>query len=303
MAFVLINVVAAAGISSQLKRTNPGIAGKRPATMIFDVVNTDTDHKLQMFLLCNSPDDVQVTSSFGAGTGAAQYVSPLFFMEKGPSQEAITVTLEADSPGDKHTGCIAKYIPYREKIVSSSAKKEDFEEETTFEIGLGKNINNYVVTFEDYSEAVEDDEETENDESEPAKVSIDVDGTKKTLPVGGKETFKDLNVEVVDSDENEALLLITGQVTKDQQETIKVYQKMNGEETTTAEDNYYRVLRLDKTLPFAEDMSDPQCPEGKNYCTSDELVDKGWDVSKILLGVGILLGLLGLAYVIGSSRK
>ena len=85
--------------------------------LIFDVVNTDFDHKIEGFLWCRSPDDAVVSSTLGVGTGAAQYVSEKFYMDTGPSQKAISLTIEADSAGDKRAGCTIKYAPYKETVI------------------------------------------------------------------------------------------------------------------------------------------------------------------------------------------
>lgn len=107
----------AGGLSLQLKRTNPGIAGEKSATLIFELVNTDMEHKLQGFIWCMSPDDARVSSSYGASTGSgAQYVSPLFYMDKGPYQSSMTLTIDAGSVGDKNPGCYIKYILFTEKL-------------------------------------------------------------------------------------------------------------------------------------------------------------------------------------------
>lgn len=113
MLLLLVQVVAADGLSLQLKRTNPGIAGTKSAELIFDVVNTDLSTELEGFLLCKSPDDVTISSTLGVGSGSgAQYISPKFVMDKGPSQKAISIVLESEIKGDMRTGCILKYIPF-----------------------------------------------------------------------------------------------------------------------------------------------------------------------------------------------
>lgn len=111
---LLVLSAVSAQLSVQLKRTNPGIAGVKNAELIFDVVNTDFTHEIEGFLWCQSPDDAVVSSSYGAGSGSgAQYVSPKFMMDVGPSQEAMTLEVNADNPGDKDAGCSIKYIPFR----------------------------------------------------------------------------------------------------------------------------------------------------------------------------------------------
>lgn len=106
---------AFADLSIQEKSTNVGIASEKPATLIFDVVNMDTEHKATGFLLCMSPDNAQVSSTLGAASGSgAQYLSPFFTLDTAPDQESITLTVESSSAGEKDTGCQIKYIPYKE---------------------------------------------------------------------------------------------------------------------------------------------------------------------------------------------
>lgn len=119
---IMMVSTAAAQLSVQLKRTNPGIAKEKQAELIFDIVNTNINHKVEGFLWCRSPDDAVVSSTYGVGSGSgAQYVSPKFQMDVGPSQQAMTITVGADTPGDKSTGCYVKYIPY--KIVTTKTTK------------------------------------------------------------------------------------------------------------------------------------------------------------------------------------
>ena len=116
---------AAAQLSAQLKRTNPGIAGEKSAELIFDIVNTDLTHQIEGFLWCKSPDDATISSTYGVGSGSgAQYISPLFVMDVGPSQTAMTLTLNADTAGDKRTGCYVKYIPFKTTSVEEVVTRE-----------------------------------------------------------------------------------------------------------------------------------------------------------------------------------
>jgi len=102
--------------SVQIKRTNLGIAGQKSAEVIFDVVNMDMSHRMDGFILCRSPDNAVVSSSLGAGSGTgAQYISPRFQMEVGPSQRALSITVDSDTVGDVRTGCLIKYMPYLEE--------------------------------------------------------------------------------------------------------------------------------------------------------------------------------------------
>ena len=114
---VLAQGVLADGLSVQLKRTNPGIAHTKSAELIFDVVNMDFGNELEGFLLCRSPDDVTISSTLGVGSGSgAQYISPKFEMNKGPSQKSISLTIDSEIVGDMRSGCILKYIPFTREI-------------------------------------------------------------------------------------------------------------------------------------------------------------------------------------------
>lgn len=117
--FVLLIILlstfgSAAGLSVNLKRTNPGIAGIKPSEIIFDIVNTDIDHKIEGFILCRSPDDVTMSSTLGLASGSgSQYISPLFNIDSAPSQKSVYFLIESNYPRDYTTDCILKYIPYR----------------------------------------------------------------------------------------------------------------------------------------------------------------------------------------------
>ncbi len=215
LAILLINNVFAAELSTQLKRTNPGIAGTKPAELIFDVVNIDTEHKLTAFLLCRSPDDAVVSSSLGAASGSgAQYISERFTMDTAPFQKSISLTVNSDTAGDRRTGCIIKYIPFKE--------------------------------------------------------------TTKT----------------------------EGNVTT----TSKQYLKLNGDyiSETELKDDYYRELRLDKTVPFVKSMSNPACPEGKGTtCTANDVIDLGaaGSIPTWAIIVGVVLIVLLVAYLLGKTSR
>ncbi len=100
----------------QIKRTNPGIAKYKSAEIIFDAVNTKLEHFAEGFLVCISPDGATVSSSLGAGVGpGGQYVSPIFVMDTGPSQKAMSVTVDSDTTGDKRTDCKLKYIHFKKE--------------------------------------------------------------------------------------------------------------------------------------------------------------------------------------------
>jgi hypothetical protein len=159
MFLLVLPPVLANGLSISLKRTNPGIVGIKPAEMIFDIVNTDTDYKLNGFVLCKSPDDVQVSSTLGLGSGSgAQYISPMFELDTAPSQKAVYFTIEASSEGDYATNCIFKYIPYREENGEKIYLKMNLEETTELkdsnyrEIRLDKTVP-FLELSQDYVNA------------------------------------------------------------------------------------------------------------------------------------------------------
>lgn len=146
---LLMLSTASAELSVQLKRTNPGVPLVKPSELIFDVVNTDMTHEVQGFLLCQSPDDAMISSSYGVGAGSgAQYVSPIFVMDVAPTQEAMTLTIDADSPGDKRTGCSIKYVMF--KMVETEVVDEVTEESTPEE------VKQYLKINGEYGETVED---------------------------------------------------------------------------------------------------------------------------------------------------
>jgi hypothetical protein len=218
-----LNMVAADGLSIQLKRTNPGVANVKSAELIFDVVQTDLTSFLEGFLLCRSPDDVTISSTLGIGSGSgAQYVSPMFKMNKGPSQKFISMTIDSSIEGDMRTGCIIKYIPFK---------------------------------------------------------------------------TQEITTEYFDNESN---------TTKIISETKKTYIRMNGELIDVAEDNDYREIRLDKTVPFVKKQTgvDTSCPEGQTTCNSDEVVvsmKKNWFI--FAFGCLVVLLVFSLIFMLGRSSK
>ncbi len=144
---LLMLSTASAQLSVQLKRTNPGIAKEKASELIFDIVNTDMSHQIEGFLWCKSPDDAVISSTYGVGTGSgAQYVSPKFIMDKGPSQEAMTLEVNADSPGDKRTGCYVKYIPFKVTTETSVVTVDETTIETVVDEVTGEETTTEVVT-------------------------------------------------------------------------------------------------------------------------------------------------------------
>lgn len=304
---LLVSSVSAATLSVQLKKTNPGIAGKKAATLIYDVVNMDTEHLVRGFIVCQSPDDVLVTSSYGAGTGTgAQYVSPFLTMDKGPYQSSMTLTVESDSVGDKQAGCIFKYIPYKEVAEGSTETVKEPIEWTGSITSSGKDVSGFLISMTEFTSAVADDPATTDaDETALAKAKIKVNDEVKELDVGGKATIKGLEVTLVSASPDGAEISVKGEkeVTL-AGETKQVYQKMNGEYITELKDMYYRELRMDKSVPFVADMSDPACPEGKETCKASEVIDiGGMKIPTWAIIVGALLVILLIAYLLGKTSR
>jgi len=295
-----------------MKRTNPGIAGEKSATIIFDIVNTDLEHYLEGFIWCQSPDDAWVESVYGAGTGSgAQYTGPLIIMEKGPSQKSMTFTIAADTPGDKNAGCRFKYIPYKEEESASSSKPVEFANEpVVLDTATGKNVKGYVITFKGYTAAVEAKNATETEpavEAKPAIVKIDVDGMPQDIEVGKEAVIKGVTVKVNKADDKGAEIQISGkEVVTTKGATVKNYLKMDNTYTTERSDRFFREVRLDKTVPFADKskVSEAACPQGKEICKASEIVDVGgMKIPKWALIVGALVVILLVAYLLGKSSR
>ena len=120
--------VLAGDLSVQLKRTNPGIAQYKSAELVYDIVNMDTEHKIEGFILCAGQDGITVSSinGFSSGSGA-QYISPKFIMDEGPSQKAVSLVIEANTKGDYNTKCTFKYVPFIETDGVKSYQKTNLE--------------------------------------------------------------------------------------------------------------------------------------------------------------------------------
>ncbi|MBL7101062.1 MAG: hypothetical protein ISS23_03855 [Nanoarchaeota archaeon] len=307
LAIFLAGTVFAATLSIQLKRTNPGIAGKKSATLIYDVVNMDTEHMMKGFIVCQSPDDARVTSSYGAGTGTgAQYVSPFITMDKGPYQSSMTLTLDADSTGDKNAGCIFKYIPYKEVIEGKETVKEPIDWTGPID-ATGKDVHGFLMTITEYTAAVEDDPETDEIETTTAKAKIKVDDEVKDMEIGSTAKIKGLDVTLNSATDGSAEITVEGEKTITVSgESKKIYLKMNGEYITELRDMYYRELRLDKSVPFIADMTDPQCPDptDPNGCRASEVVDVGgMKIPLWAIIVGALVVILLVAYLLGKTSR
>lgn len=107
----------------EIKRTNPGVVGNKSAEIIFDVVNVDMVNNLEGFFRCTSPDDAEVSAATGIDSSAAQYVSPIFTLDNGPSQKSITLTFESVIAGEKKIECVLKYCFFKyQKILSGTIK-------------------------------------------------------------------------------------------------------------------------------------------------------------------------------------
>lgn len=298
---LLASSVLASGLSVQLKRTNPGVAGTKSAELIFDVVNTDMTHKVEGFLWCMSPDDAIVSSSLGVGTGSgAQYVSPIFTMDTGPYQKAMSLTIEADTPGDKRTGCTIKYIPYKETS-TTGAQEIPISFDGTIDKN-GKTVEGFVVTLVNYTAEVAS---TDDSEGKKASVRLKVDTSFKDIEVGSTETVEGLTINVLKANANSIDVKITGKKTGETTaSSTKQYLKMNGQYITTVSDEDYRELRLDKNVPFVKDMSNPQCPEGKTECKSNEVIEVGGvdiPIWTIILGIAVVVLLV--FYLLGKTSR
>ena len=298
LSLFLIGTVYGAGLSIQLKRTNPGIAGEKSAEIIFDIVNTDMSHKIEGFIWCRSPDDAVVSSVLGVGSGSgAQYVGPKFIMDVGPSQKSMSLTIDADTPGDKRAGCTVKYAPFKE----TDATTETTTETIDYSGSIGSDVTDvsgFLLKMVSFTSATGATNETNGTS---AKIELSVDGTIVEIEVGSSSTVDSLTIFVDEANENNATVRVTGIKTiTTQTASTKQYQKMNGEYVATLEDNQYREIRLDKTVPFVDKMSNPQCPDGKTTCSASEVIDVGGtSVPKIwLYGVVALLVLL-VVYLIG----
>jgi hypothetical protein len=88
---------------------------------------------LEGFLLCKSPDDAVISSTMGAGSGSgAQYVSPRFIIDAGPSQKSITITLDSDTPGEKKAECVIKYAFFKEAAVENRTVRKYIKSDGSF---------------------------------------------------------------------------------------------------------------------------------------------------------------------------
>ena len=305
---VLMSSIALADVSVAVKRTNPGVAGKTAAQLIFDVVNTDMDLKLEGFLWCNSPDDVVISSSEGAGAGKAQYVSPKFIMDKGPSYKSMILTLESTTVGDKNGACTIKYIPFKEVAAKSETTTEPFTETATVTT-MGTDVKGHNIVLKSFTAAVEATAGTDNATAvaaAPAKAELDIEGTVKTIEVSKFETVNGLKVTLNSATAENAEVLVEGTATTTTEAgaAVKSYQMMNLEYKTAPEDSDYREIRLGKTVPFVKDMSTPECPEGKTECNAAEVVDVGgMKIPTWTIIVGVLVVVLVVAYLLGKSSR
>jgi len=316
---ILVVGIANAELSVQLKRTNPGIAKEKSAEIIFDVVNTDMTHKIEGFIWCRSPDDAVVSGTMGAASGSgAQYVSEKFFINKGPAQKSMSLTIDADSVGDKRTGCTIKYMPYQETEIEESEIVEQ-EEPISFDGEIGAvtvDVGGYMFTLVSYTamvEAVLDEEETVIEEEVPATVVLDIDGTESEFEINVAKEIGDLTVTVTGATEDAATVTIEGKTIETTEEVtenvVKQYKKQNGEYTTTPLDGDYLELRLDKTVPFvAPSVKEPQCPETTTHCTANEVISGEMEIAgesfPIWVVVIIIVVILLVVYLLGkTSRK
>ena len=298
---LLVGSVAATGLSIQLKRTNPGIAGKKSAELIFDIVNTDFNYKVEGFLWCRSPDDAVISSTMGVGTGSgAQYVSQRFYVDSGPSQKSMSLTINADTPGDKRTGCTVKYAPYKEIGSGEEAITVEVNYEGT--IGLTEtDISGFKVKMLSF---------TPEDEETAAKAEISVNDIPKSIVVGDSAMIGGLIVELLAATNNSAEVDISGTITDTTTtESIKQYLKMNGELTSSLTDSEYREIRLDKTIPFVSASANGKvkCPKGKTTCNANEVeLSMGGRTTNIPIWtiiLGFMLVILSIPYLLGKTTR
>ena len=113
---LLLVSISLGQLSVELVETHPGIAAEQSGELLFDNKNTDVTHEIEGFLLCRSPDDAVVSSSYGTVMSGAQYVSSKFQIDEGPSYESMMLRVASNTPGDKRTGCVVKYIPYKVSV-------------------------------------------------------------------------------------------------------------------------------------------------------------------------------------------
>jgi len=309
---VMLMSFANADLSIQMKRTNPGIAGEKSAELIFDVVNTDFTHKVEGFIFCRTPDDAVISSALGASTGSgAQYVSPKFTMDVGPTQESMSLTLESSTAGDKRADCTFKYIPFKETVesVDDVTVDVDFEGSLTLEEQDISGFDVKLVSFTEGVEAVEAVEAVAAVEGVPAKAEISVDGEAKVLEVGVEGTIGALSITVNSATAEGAEVVIAGKkVTEGDTTSMKEYLKTNNEYVKVVQDSHYRELRLDKTVPFvvAGANADVKCPEGKSECKASEVdIHAGGPGGIPVWGyiLGVLVIVLLIAYLLGKSSK
>lgn len=312
MALMIVGSVSAAGLSIQLKRTNVGIVGQKPAELIFDVVNTDFGSSIEGFLWCRSPDDATVSSTLGAAAGSgAQYISEKFYMDTGPSQKSISLVIEADFPGDKRTGCTIKYAPYQESAGEGKTTTTEINYEGT--IGLtDTDVSGYKVKLLAFTPAVSalfNNETNESVPAAPAKTKISVNGIEKEIEVGSSATISSVAIRLISASENGADVKITGKVTSTSGGTVtRQYKKMNGELVSSLTDEQYRELRLDKTIPFvkASKNAEVNCPKGKETCTASEVDIKEPGFAGVPVWVyilGVVLIVLVIAYLVGKTSR
>ena len=282
--------VYAEGLSLQLKRTNPGIAGQKAAELIFDVVNTDMTHKLEGFIWCRSPDDVTISSTMGAASGSgAQYVSQKFFMDEGPSQKAISLVIESSEVGDKQAGCIIKYAPYTEdKVIREDAVK------------ITKEVTEEAISFNDVEMKM-----VKRNESDVAQTFLVLNDKEYLVTNGDLIKFGNLEISV-DKVKEDSLKVEITEITESA-DSQKSYLTMNGLYVAELKDSQYREIRLDKTIPFVEapKTAEVKCPEDQTYCKSDEVEISEPKTSYYLYGIvaGLAVILLILVYLVGRGGR
>ena len=80
---------------------------------------------MESFLLCRSPDDADVSSTWGDSSDShAQYISDRLLFERG-QKTSLVVSIWSSTGGDKRTGCVIKYIPFLVEDATSSAEGQE----------------------------------------------------------------------------------------------------------------------------------------------------------------------------------
>ena len=156
---VVIPCLLASGPSVDIKSYSPGVAGERSAEVVFDVVNMDVENAgLDAFIVCRAPDGVSISSSLGAASGTgAQYVSERLTINRAPSQRAIYLSLNANSPGIRPVNCVLRYAPFIEQNGTRCYQKPDLQYDCALKDSYFRDIRlDQTIEFVSSSESLQD---------------------------------------------------------------------------------------------------------------------------------------------------